>query len=98
MIEVDTIKLANALLLNHPEDCLRLDNLGAPTIENRYEKIGEAILAGNVIETPQFGLNNGDVVIADGRHRLAWCRDNGIGRISILVDQEDAAEFLRLFD
>lgn len=96
VIEVDTIKLANALLSSHPDDYLRLGDSRAPTIENRYEQIGEAILAGKTIETPQFGIDNGLVVVADGRHRLAWCRDHGIRRISVLVDQEYAAEFLQL--
>ncbi len=96
VIGVDTVKLTNALFSSCPDDCLRVGDSKAPTLENRYERIGEAILAGKTIETPQFGLDNGQVVVADGRHRLAWCRDNGIRRISVLIDQEDAAEFVRL--
>lgn len=96
IIEVDTIKLANALYSSYPDDCLRPGDPRAPTIENRYERIGQAILAGKAIEAPQFGIDNGRIVVADGRHRLAWCRDNGIERISVLVDKEDVAEFLQL--
>lgn len=96
VIEVGTVKLANALLSSHPDDYLRPGDSKAPAIENRYEQIDEAILAGKTIETLQFGVDNGQVVVADGRHRLAWCRDNGIRRVSVLIAQEDIAEFLQL--
>lgn len=97
LIEVSTQRLVDALRASDPGTYVALGDPVNPTLEDRYERIGEAIAAGHKMEPPIIGLDDDDRVgIADGRHRIAWCRDHGVLRITVLVNKDDAPGLLDL--
>ena len=46
---------------------------------------------------PHISFYEGVVYFADGRHRFAWCRDNGVKAMPVSVDTPGEAETIRKF-
>lgn len=77
---------------------------GAGGIGGRYEGFGKWMTGKeswhrgkSSVEMPEVGMKDGKPYVVDGRHRLAWFRDNGFSEIPVSVSAADAKAFQQAF-
>lgn len=67
-------------------------------IADRYQGVGMWLRENTrPIALPEVCFQDGVVSFADGRHRFAWFRDQGLPALPVQVASERADEFERLF-
>ncbi|AZV93602.1 hypothetical protein CBF45_07615 [Bordetella sp. J329] len=98
LLELNTQRLAEAIRTYDPDGVVCPGSATHPTLEDRYERIGEKLSYGGEMDAIGIGLSpEGHVTIADGRHRLAWCIQNKVEKIGAVVAPGEAGEILKLF-
>lgn len=97
LLELNTQRLAEAIRTYDPHGVVCPSNTTHPTLEDRYERIGEKMSYGREMDAIDIALSpEGHVTIVDGRHRLAWCIQNKVEKIGAVVAPEEAGEILKL--
>jgi len=87
-LEVSTRKIVELWLKDDRSSYINYG--GQNGIDNRYARIGRQVEEGKEIVMPVVGFDSdGSFGITDGRHRIAWCRDNAIETIQVWAPTED---------
>lgn len=62
---------------------------GQGGIRNRYAEFGKFFQDAKSIEASEIGVSeDGSIMFGNGRHRYAWLRDQGVGKIPVVMDED----------
>jgi hypothetical protein len=65
---------------------------GKNAIGDRREGVGKFLETATEMRAPEMGVNKeGQVAFTDGRHRMAYLRDQGLGQVPVSMDKESIA-------
>lgn len=96
LVSVDTAKLDRAW---RKDGDGYLPSDGSNDIGNRRAGVQAFLASGKSINAPRVYLtSDGRITFEDGRHRVAYLRDNGYGRIVVAVERKQRKRFERDFN